>query len=377
MAPLHIGELVSSRSSPPASRSAIAARLADRTQRAASSIANGTPATSRQTSGSLRVSGREAGPQQAGPLLEQLHRLVAGRSAPAPAGGQGRPEHLDQPLDAQPEPPPRGHQHLHPRRPAQQLGQGPGGDRGAARGCPAPAAARGRPGGRRAAPADRRGTASDTPRAWAMSATTARSAASSGRAGLVPTNDTNTVPSPWRPSRAAALAAASRVLPMPPGADQGHQPAGGVVEQLVQAGQLLFPADQRGEWPGQVGRGRRDLGHRRRSGVGLRRASSSRSGPPGGRRWPVAQLGEPAGVGDLLAQGDGGHRQLDPQLLLQHIPAGLVLGQGGAALAAAGGNHMSARWASSWSGSSSSMRRATSTPVALSPRSQAAGPRGP
>ena len=28
---------------------------------------------------------------------------------------------------------------------------------------------------------------------------------------------------------------------------------------------------------------------------------------------------------------------------------------------------MSARWASSWSGSSSSMRRATSTPVALSP----------
>jgi hypothetical protein len=120
------------------------------------------------------------------------------------------------------------------------------------------------------------------------------------------------------------------------GADQGHQPAGGVVEQLVQAGQLLFPADQRGEWPGQVGRGRRDLGHRRRSGVGLRRARFLQVGPPGGRQWPVAQLGEPAGAGDLLAQGDGGRRRLDPQLLLQHIPAGLVLGQGGAALAAAG-----------------------------------------
>jgi hypothetical protein len=61
-----------------------------------------------------------------------------------------------------------------------------------------------------------RGTASDTPSARARSATT-RSAASSRWAGLVPTNDTNTTPSGWRSSRAAATSSASRVLPMPPG----------------------------------------------------------------------------------------------------------------------------------------------------------------
>ena len=43
------GEVVSSSSPPAASRSAMAAGEADRTQRAASSMASGTPATSRQT----------------------------------------------------------------------------------------------------------------------------------------------------------------------------------------------------------------------------------------------------------------------------------------------------------------------------------------
>jgi len=122
----------------------------------------------------------------------------------------------------------------------------------------------------------------------------------------------------------------------PAGADQGHQPAGGVVEQLAQAGQLPLPADQRGERQGQVRRGGRLPRGRRGAGVAFRRARFVLVAPPGGHRRPGAQPGEPPRAGDLLAQGDGGRRRLGTQLLLEHVPAGLVLGQGGAASAAGG-----------------------------------------
>jgi hypothetical protein len=101
----------------------------------------------------------------------------------------------------------------------------------------------------------------------------------------------------------------------PARAHEGHQPAGGVVEQLVQARKLPLPADERGERPGQVRARRAHWAPRRRS---------------------LAQLGEPFGAGDLLAQGDRGRRRLDGQLLPEHVPAGLVLRERGAALAAGG-----------------------------------------
>ena len=96
----------------------------------------------------------------------------------------------------------------------------------------------------------------------------------------------------------------------PAGPDQGHQPAGRVVEQPVQPDQLVVAADQAGERPGRAGGRRRDRGS--------------------------AELGEPAGGRDLVAQGHGGRRRRDPQLLPQQVAAGFVLGQGGTAVAAPG-----------------------------------------
>jgi hypothetical protein len=69
-------------------------------------------------------------------------------------------------------------------------------------------------------------------------------------------------------------------------ADQGHQAAGGVVEQLVQPGQLLLAAEQRAERPWRL--------HLR----------PGRWAPLAGSRR--VEPGELARHGDLVAQGERG-----------------------------------------------------------------------
>ena len=142
-----------------------------------------------------------------------------------PDGGQvgGRPQPgpeqpgpvLEQPLDPEAQPPPRGPEDLHPGRPAEQLRQHPAASRSCSRLSRTSSSSRP---ARTSASSSRgsRGTASDTPRAAARLVTT-RSAASSGRAGLVPANDTVTTPSRCRPRLVAPASRASRVLPIPPG----------------------------------------------------------------------------------------------------------------------------------------------------------------
>jgi hypothetical protein len=69
----------------------------------------------------------EPGPQQAGPVLEQLHGRVRGRLGVGAVRRVGQAAHLDQPLDPQPEPPPRGAEDLDAGGPGKQVGQDPGG----------------------------------------------------------------------------------------------------------------------------------------------------------------------------------------------------------------------------------------------------------
>jgi hypothetical protein len=109
--------VVSSSSVPATRRSAMAAGEAERTQRAASSMASGTPSTSRQTRPTGgQVGGRaEPGAQQPGPVLEQPHGRVAGRLGVRPGRRVGQTGHLDQPFGPEPEPPPRGPEDLDAR----------------------------------------------------------------------------------------------------------------------------------------------------------------------------------------------------------------------------------------------------------------------
>ena len=326
----------------------MAAGEAERTQRAASSMASGTPATSRQTRPTGgQVGGRaEPGPQQPGPVLEQLHRRVAGRLRVRPGRRVGQAGHLDQPLHAR--------------------------ARAAAARSPAPATP-GRPArAARRAPRRRRGSCSRLsstssssrparcvgeqlqrvaghrqrhPEGARPAWSTTRSAASSGRAGLAPTNDTNTAPSRCRSSPGRGDLHRQPGLADPARADQRHQPAGRVVEQLVQPGQLLLPADQRGERRGSAG---------------------ARSASPGGRsRRRRRQLGEPAGARRSRRAG-----RWSPRTAPSRAPRGAGSGRSRTgpgrrrADRRVARNHISARCASSCSGSSSSMRRATSTPAA-------------
>jgi hypothetical protein len=197
-----------------------------------------------------------------------------------------------------------------------------------------------------------RGTARETPSAAARLATTT-SAASSGRAGTVPTNDTNAVPSRWRPPLPAATSTASRVLPIPPG------PTRVTSRQAGSSSSSCSLASSRSRPTRVVG--------------GCGRSRPGRAAGPG--RWGAAGPGTPSSVnppalaissrrvrvaaaGSSPSSSRSTYRQVSnwARAALRWPPMAR--------------NHISARWASSCSGSSSSMRRATSTPAAGSSRSR-------
>jgi hypothetical protein len=231
----------------------------------------------------------EAGSQQPGAFGEELDRL-----------GHRQAGHLDEPFRAQSELPPGGHQELHRRRPAEQRGDHRTGigqmlqvvehEQQLATGEVIGEQVQ-RLAGHRERDVEGPGERADH------------------TAGRVPGAHEGHEHRPV----AVALAPGRGDLDGQPGladaagTDQGDQPAGGVVQPVVQPGQLGLPADQRGQRPRRIR----------------------------GRRRP-AQLGEPAGGGDLLAQGRGGRRRPDAQLVAEQETTGLVLGQGGAALTGRG-----------------------------------------
>jgi hypothetical protein len=254
----------------------------------------------------------EARPDQARPRLEEPHRLVAGRLLSRRRVGQAG--HLDQPLRAEAEAPPRGGQDLHAWRPQQQFGHHL---RGVAEllevvehqqqlaAGEMVAEQLERVARHRERDPERGGHGRDHQVALPL-----------GPARLGPDErDEGDSVAVAAPPGGGDLHRQPR-LADPAGTDQGHQPAGWVVEQLVEARQLRPPADHRGERLRQVG------------------ARPARRPVLAGQR--LAQRHEATAAGDLVAQSQRRRRRLGRQLLAQDVAAGLELGEGGAALAAFG-----------------------------------------
>ncbi len=195
-----------------------------------------------------QVGGRpEPGPQQPGPVLEQLDGRVAGRLRVRPGRRVGQAGHLDQPLGPEPQPPPRGPEDLHPGRPAEQLGQHPGGvaellqvvqDQ------------------QQLAPGQ--GVGEHLPRVAGHGQGDAEGGGQVGhhqvggllrprRAGADERHRHHPVAMPVPPGRARLQRQPGLADPSRP--HQRHQPARRVVEQRMQPGQVLLPPDQRRERP--------------------------------------------------------------------------------------------------------------------------------
>jgi hypothetical protein len=191
----------------------------------------------------------EPGPQQPGPVLEQPHGRVAGRPGVGPGRRVGQAAHLDQPLGPEPEPPPRGAEHLDLRRPGEQVGQDPG---GVAELLQVVEDQQQRAGGQE--------VGQQLPRVPGHGQRHPEGCGQVGhhqdggllrprRGGPGERHRHHPVPVPPLPGR-PHLHGQPR-LPDPPGPDQGDEPARRVVQEGVQPGQVLLPPDQGSERPGR------------------------------------------------------------------------------------------------------------------------------